>query len=182
MRHARTRPLALLLLPLFVVACQGDVPTAPTLKPEAVSLSEAGNGATTEREDWGPFPVTIRPPAPCLGDGVRLVITGSISGWDLITSTPTGKTHIAERIDMTQLSATHGGHTWTAAPGSHEIWSFMIAPGGMANRIHVGNTMFTSETTDLKLKFVHRIHVQIHPDGSREILRNIFEVQCVGAE
>ena len=110
------------------------------------------------------------------------MISGNISGRDLITSTPTGKTPIANWIDMSQLSATFGGHTWTAAPGSHEIWSFMINPGGMANRVHVGNTMFTSASTDLKLKFVHCIHVKIHPGGTREVLRDIFEVQCVGSE
>jgi hypothetical protein len=39
------------------------------------------------------------------------VITGTVSGWGRITTTPNGQVQLMEKWDFSQLTGSHGGRT-----------------------------------------------------------------------
>ena len=170
--------ITLLALAAFSLAGCADQPATPLAPTEAASLNSQGNGATSYREEFRVGPVTIRPMSQCLGG--RTLITGMLSGWDHFTFTSNRRIHINEYLDMSELTLTFGGQTWTAGKGSHETWSVNISRETVSNWVHHGRTRFTSDGDGPDLRFVHHLQFKRHPDGRFELLRNIFEVQCIG--
>lgn len=160
---------------------------ADPVEPDSIT-PQASRGATVTREEWGPEAVLFNPPAPCLGEGARLDITGTISGWDLIVERADGSIHLTEYVDFTNLVGTFDGHTWTAGPGSHEMWSINwppdvpLSPVNGRQTTHVGNTVFRAEDGTPDLKFVHQIHLVRLPSGELHTLRVILEVYCIGPD
>lgn len=118
-------------------------------------------------------------PAPCLGGDIT--ITGPVSGWYQVLHTPTGTTEYTEYDDFSQLTASLGGETWTARPGSHEIWSESLPPVGDATRkvTHEGRTGFDPvDGEGPSLFFVHRIHGVLLPSGDLHFYNVTFEAYC----
>jgi hypothetical protein len=168
----------------------GDSPiTGPTVASIAAPDSAAStHGATTEFEEFQ-FSPTIRVPAPCLGGGT-FVITGTVSGWARITTTPNGQVHLMEKWDFSQLTGSHGGSTWTAAPGSGEMFSFNNLPGvggtgtPVSGVVHQGRSRFIADGEAPDVFFIHRFRILRLPSGEfqfRRVETEVAEIQCVGA-
>jgi hypothetical protein len=174
---------------LLTAGCGDTLPTMPT--PAGVTAHESvgsTHGATTELEEFQ-FSPTIPVPAPCLGGGT-FVITGTVSGWARITTTPNGQVQLMEKWDFSQLTGTHGGHTWTAAPGSGEMFSFNNLPGvggtgtPVSGVVHQGRSRFVADGDGPDVFFVHRFRILRLPSGEFQFTRletELAEIQCVGA-
>lgn len=172
-----------------VLAACSDVPSSgpppATLLGPAVSSADAafvGRISFTE-------PDVVFPPvdAPCLNLGEPLTITGTISGWYQLTQTSGGHQHWTEHDDFTGLTASGGGHTWSAGPGAHEIWSENLPAteagyGESAfNIIHEGRSPFVGPDGATAFIFVHRIHWVVTP-GLELVVDNLsgLTVKCIG--
>jgi hypothetical protein len=185
MHRAKTKTPAVLvfLIAVLSVRCAEAPPTEPTLvTPEAPLLS----GATTNRVEFqflfgGPAGIGFN--APCLG-GI-LVIRGLVTGWAQITQTPNGHTHITEHWDFTQLTASLGADSWSAAPGAGEMFSFNLPPLGAAaiRVVHNGRSRFIADGDRPDVFFIHRFHVLRLPSGEFLFTRpetEFAEIQCIG--
>lgn len=129
------------------------------------------------------FYANAYPPAvaDCLGGPIHFF--GPVSGWWEAHLTSSGQEGYQEYDDFSNLTATQGSQTWTAAPGSHEIWAenFPIGTAGMAAvLVHEGSTRFLSNDGAPTLLFRHSIHVLERPDGTIEHDNVTVEVECLG--
>lgn len=182
--HRRSIPLVLVLaLGVVTVGCDDPAPTNPAPESVAAPAFSADAAATTERETFVFPDVTLVPDATCLDLGEDLPITGSVSGWIQTTTTSDGRVHVSERLDFTDLTASAGGHTWTAGPGAHEVWSVNLGvPGEYAlNVTHEGHSRFVGLDGAPDFLLVHRIHQVLTP-GLELVVNEItgLAVQCVG--
>jgi hypothetical protein len=182
--------MLILIGALLVVGCE----TAPTA-PDALSAAELSDAvstsadqavhskATKNRQDFQqtiPAP-GIPAPSPCLGG--TFFINGTISGWSQSVLDPNGTLHFTEHIDFSQLVASFGDRTWTAQPGSHEIWSGKFSVVGDPEEVvvHEGRTRFLADDGQgPKMMFIHRIHRRVLPGGELQHHNTSMEAVCIG--
>jgi hypothetical protein len=163
------------LVLVWAAGCE-SAPTAPASEPGAPSFV-----VTRDRQEFSQ-PVVIPVPSPCLGG--TFTVAGTISGWFQVIVTPNGHVQVTEHIDFSQLTASFDGRSWTAQPGSVEIWSRSLAPLGDAARVvvHEGRTRFVADDgAGPGIMFVHRIHQLRLPNGDVLINDIVFEAFCRGS-
>lgn len=152
-------------------------PTSPAVARAGV---EADAAIVTGKHNFTVNGVSFYVPAPCLGGPIH--ITGSISGWWQANLTSSGQEGYQEYDDFSNLTATQGVQTWTAEPGSHEIWenNFSIVDGGTYVLVHEGRTRFLSNDGAATLLFRHSIHNVWNPDGTMEVGNVTGQAYCLG--
>ena len=161
-------------------------------EPEIVK-NASNNGATIDRQTFTvPFPpipgVDFVPvPAPCLGLGEPLRMSGVWTGWFQVVTIPNGRVHVTERIDYSQITLKTDELTWLAGPGASEpiIQNVPLAPEDVGdaayNVIHEFNALFISQDGEPDVKISHRVRQLLGPDG---VLRKNefipFTAECIG--
>lgn len=182
----------LLSICLFLAGCS-DQPSAVTEKENPVpknAISAAPNGSTVERQTFRvPFPPNpdvdfVPVPAPCLGLGEPLRMSGMWSGWFQEVTLPHGGSQFTERIDYSEITLKTDDLTWFAGPGASEsIVRKMPADNGESALVirHEFHARFISKNEKPDLKVSHRVRQLITPDG--EIKKNEFvpfTAECIG--
>lgn len=177
--HLTAYALCGALIAALAVAC-GDHPSPTAPNQRGASTPSLDAAAATAPQI--PFTATFNgPPVPasCLGDGQTVQITGQITGWYQDFVNADGQEHFTEYDDFSGLSASSGGNEWAAAPGAHEIWSETISPG--VELEHQGETpMFLTQGSGPNIRFVHRIHGLLLPDGELQVYFKEYAVHCIG--
>jgi hypothetical protein len=182
--------MLILIGAMLVIGCE-TAPTAPDAL-SAVELADAVSTATDEavlskatknRQAFqGTIPAPgIPAPSSCLGG--TFFINGTISGWSQSVVDPNGTVHFTEHIDFSQLVASFGSRTWTAQPGSHEIWSGKFSLVGDPKQVvvHEGRTRFLADDGQgPKMMFIHRIHRLVLPSGELQHHIEKLEAVCIG--
>jgi len=126
-------------------------------------------------------------PAPCFELGEPLQMSGIWSGWTQVVITPTGRVHVTERIDYTEITLRLGDMTWHAGSGASEtiIQNVPLTADDRGeaayNVIHEFNARFISQTDAPDLRVSHRVRQLLTPDG--ELKKNEFvpfTAECIG--
>lgn len=182
------------LVLLFAVAACSEAPTE-VADVAAPDVSANTNAATTERQTFEmpfPDPATglefVPVPAPCLGLGEPLQMSGTWTGWVQSTETAAGRLHTTEYIDYSQITVELGDLTWLPGPGANEIivsnWPAPTAqtlpPGGFTYK-HEFNTLFRSQDglPDLRIRHSWKVTVT----GNLDFVHDEFvpfEAECIG--
>lgn len=193
----RRTALASLAL-LFAAACS-EAPTQVTdaPPPDITATTDAtanSNAATTERQTFTvpfPFPPAefVPVPAPCLGLGEPLQMSGTWTGWFQTTTTASGREHTTEYIDYSQITIELGDLTWLPGPGAHEVLIFNVPAfplgvddvDGAFNVKHEFHTRFLSQDGLPDLRVSHWIKQLVDANG---VLRQNefvpFAAECIG--
>lgn len=161
--------LSLVLIGAVSASCDHAPPTAASVTNRpSVHADAALTGRVPFSEDVpaGAF----EPGTTCPGlDHVE--ITGTITGWDQYTELASGREHVTENDDFSQLSATGGAWSWVASSEAHEIWSWNVFPDlGLAapaaqDITHEGRSLFIGLNGAPNFILVHRIHEVVTPSG-----------------
>lgn len=173
------------LIPLLILAASLSTGgcTADLISPEFAERGTANPDQVVAR-DRGTFSQNVAIPVPSQCLGGTLLVTGTISGWFQNVATPNGHLKVTEHIDFSQLTASFDGKTWSARPGSHEIWSNSFPPGGDAASVivHEGRTRFHPDDGEgTNLVFVHRIHRVFTPAGEFVVNNVLGQAFCYGS-
>lgn len=123
-----TAVIALLALASCAETGQLTDPTEAdgTLEAGAASFAKSDNAAVVQTGTFsGPFPPNpavpfIPVPAPCLGLGEPLQMSGTWSGWFRVVETKNGRVHVTEQIDWSEVDIVLGDLTWRPGPGAFE--------------------------------------------------------------
>lgn len=185
------------LVLLFAAACN-EAPTeltdaSPSDITATTGVTANANAATTDRQT---FEIAFPPPwsgleyvpvpAPCLGLGEPLQMSGTWTGWTQSTETAAGRLHTTEYIDYSQIAIELGDLTWLPGPGAHEIivsnWPVQVPlpPGGFTYK-HEFNTLFRSQDglPDLRVRHSWKTTVT----GNLDFVHDEFvpfEASCIG--
>jgi len=194
LRTRRTVPLALVVATAaFTVACDEDTPTAPTSETLGTTTLSANRAATTDRGTFTvPFPpvpgVDFAPvPAPCLGLGEPLRMSGTWTGWYAAVEIPRGRYHLSEKIDYSEITLRTDELTWVAGPGATETIVQNVPLTGddvgeaAFNVVHEFHARFVSRDGAPDLHVSHRVRQLLGPDG--ELRKNEFvpfTAECIG--
>lgn len=190
----RTAP-TVLVLSMALVGCRETPATAPSsdeMTAPALDASASSHAAETDRETFtDPFPrnpaVDFVPvPAPCLGLGDPLQMSGTWTGWRQITTTAAGREHLTEYIDYSQIIVVLGELRWLPGPSAHEVivsnWPVQLPlpPGGFTYR-HAFNTLFRSQDglPDLRIRHSWKTTVT----GNLDFVHDEFvpfAAECIG--
>jgi hypothetical protein len=176
MTHPRLAPL--LLIPFLAAACLQGEPTA--VDPAALqptTPAPAQSGAAVELVEFS-FPVNFLFPVACLNGSV--LVSGTVFGRDRIVTRSDGSVHIAEKLDVSDVTIGLGGQLWTAGPNASEMFVLNFAADGSTRQIeHLGAVIFRGEDGRPELQLFHRInHVRL-PNGELQLDRNIFGIRCL---
>jgi hypothetical protein len=176
MTHPRLATL--LLIPFLAAACAQGEPTAvdpAALQPTTPALAQSS--ATVEVVEFS-FPVNFLFPVACLNGSV--LVSGTVFGRDRIVTRPDGSVHIAEKLDVSDVTIGLGGQLWTAGPNAFEMFVINLAADGSTRQIeHLGAVIFRGEDGQPELQLVHRInHVRLS-NGELQLDRNIFGIRCI---
>lgn len=195
LRMRRTVPIALLVATgALTVACDDGTPTAPTSETLGPTVLSASRAATTDRVTFTvPFPPVpgvefVPVPAPCLGLGEPLRMSGTWTGWYATVEIPRGRFHLTEHIDYAEISLRTDDLSWVAGPGSTETIVQNVPLTGddrgeaAFNVIHEFHARFVSQDGAQDLRVSHRVRQLLGPDG--ELRKNEFvpfNAECIGA-
>jgi hypothetical protein len=163
---------------LLAAACSGGAPAGLTVAGPSALASAPLASTTVDRRTFQRA-ANVMAPSQCLGGTFR--ITGTITGWVQTVVNPEGHLVFTQHADFSRLTATLGTDSWSADPGSHEIWSESLTPAGSGTvTVHEGRSRFTSSTGAPDVLFVHRIHRLWLPDGENQLNDVTFEAECYG--
>lgn len=179
---------------LFLAGCS-DQPSAvadaekenPVLEN---TIAASSNAATVDRQTFTqPFPplpgVDFAPvPAPCLGLGENLRMSGTWSGWFQEVILPHGGSQFIERIDYSEITLKTDDLTWLAGPGASEpIIRKMPAEIGESALVirHEFHARFISQNDKPDLRVSHRVRQLVTPDGEMKKNELVpFTAECIG--
>lgn len=184
----------LLSIGLFLAGCS-DQPSAvvEAEKENPVpenTIAASPNAATVDRQTFTvPFPPNpdvdfVPVPAPCLGLGEPLRMSGTWSGWIQKVTLPNGGIQFTERIDYSEITLKTDDLTWLAGPGASEpIIAKIPADNGESALVvrHEFHARFISQNDKPDLRVSHRVRQLITPDG--EFKKNEFvpfTAECIG--
>lgn len=194
----------ILLVPLsfcfIITACsdfnmnaEEDSIASQTEMTDVSADNSSANGATVNRQTFTvPFPpipgVDYAPvPAPCLELGEPLRMSGIWTGWFEVVTIPSGRLHVTEQIDYSQITLKTDDLTWVAGPGAKEaiIQNLPLTPQDIGdaayNVIHEFHARFISQNNGPDLHVSHRVRQLLGPDG---VLRKNefvpFTATCIG--
>lgn len=164
-----------------------------TLEVSTPAFASTGGGAVTGSGTFrGPFPPNpavpfVPVPAPCLGLGEPLHMSGTWSGWFRTTLTPTGRLHITEQIDWREITLTLGDLTWLTAPAAYEpivlILPATVDDLGEAAFVvrHQFTVRFISQNGLPDLRVTHSVKQVLGPDGQFRHNEFVpFTAECIG--
>lgn len=110
-------------------------------------------------------------PAPCLELGEPLQMSGIWSGWIQEVINPSGRVHVTERIDYSEITLRLGDKIWHAGPGASEtiiqnlpLESVNVGDAAF-NVIHEFHARFISQSDAPDLRVNHRVRQLLTPDG-----------------
>ncbi len=184
----------LLSIYLFLAGCS-DQPSAIADAEKANpfldnTITTSPSSATVDHQTFTvPFPpipgVDFAPvPAPCLGLGEPLRMSGTWSGWFQGVTLPNSGSQFTERIDYSEITLKTDDLTWLAGPGASEpIIRKIPADNGESALVirHEFHARFISQNDKPDLRVSHRVRQLLGPDG--ELRKNEFEpftAECIG--
>ncbi len=182
---------------LFLAGCSDQPSAVAHAEKENPILENAiaasSNAATVDRQTFRvPFPpisgVDYAPvPAPCLELGEPLRMSGIWSGWFQVVTISTGRVHVTEHIDYSEITLRLGDLVWHAGPGASEpiIQNVPLTEDDVGdaafNVMHEFHARFISQNDKPDLRISHRVRQLLTPDG--ELKKNEFvpfSAECIG--